>query len=40
MEHRPPLSKREDLFVFVVIAAPIFIVTLLIATLVVVLGTR
>lgn len=40
VDHRPPLTKREDLFVFVVIATPIFLVTLLIATLVVVLGTR
>ncbi|HEX4743443.1 MAG TPA: hypothetical protein VFW12_02095 [Candidatus Limnocylindria bacterium] len=40
MEPRPPLTKREDARVFMLIAAPIFVVTILIATLVVVLGTR
>ena len=40
MEPRQPLTKREDALVFMVIAGPIFVVTLLIATLVVVLGTR
>ncbi len=40
MEPRPPLTTREDTFWFAVIAGPIFVVTLLIATLVVVLGTR
>ena len=40
VEQRPPLTKREDALIFMVIALPIFVVTLLIATLVVVLGTR
>jgi len=40
VEPRPPLTKREDALVFMVIALPIFAVTVLIATLVVVLGTR
>ena len=40
VEPRPPLTKREDARVFMLIAAPIFVVTILIATLVVVLGTR
>ena len=40
VEPRPPLTKREDALVFMLIAAPIFAVTILIATLVVVLGSR
>jgi hypothetical protein len=40
VEPRPPLTKREDALIFMVIALPIFLVTVLIATLVVVLGTR
>lgn len=40
MDQREPLTKREDAFVFGVIALPIFAVTILIITLVVVLGTR
>ena len=40
VEPRQPLTKREDTLIFMVIALPIFLVTLLIATLVVVLGTR
>lgn len=40
VDQRQPLTKREDLFVFGVIAVPIFAVTILIITLVVVLGTR
>ena len=40
MDQREPLTKREDLLVFGVIALPIFAVTILIITLVVVLGTR
>ena len=40
VEPRPPLTKREDALIFAVIAFPIFLVTALIATLVVVLGTR
>lgn len=40
MEPRQPLTKREDALIFMLIAGPIFAVTLLIATLVVVLGTR
>ncbi len=39
-QQRQPLTKREDLLVFGVIALPIFLVTILIITLVVVLGTR
>lgn len=37
---REPLTKREDALIFGVIALPIFAVTILIITLVVVLGTR
>ena len=40
VDQREPLTKREDLLVFGVIALPIFAVTILIITLVVVLGTR
>ncbi len=40
VDQRQPLTKREDLLVFGVIALPIFAVTILIITLVVVLGTR
>jgi len=40
VDPRQPLTKREDALVFMVIAGPIFAVTVLIATLVVVLGTR
>lgn len=40
MEQREPLSKSEDALIFGLIAVPIFAVTVLIITLVVVLGTR
>lgn len=40
MDQREPLTKQEDLLVFALIAFPIFAVTILIITLVVVLGTR
>jgi len=40
VDHREPLSTREDALIFGVIALPIFAVTVLIITLVVVLGTR
>ncbi len=40
MDQRQPLTKREDAFVFGVIALPIFAVTVLIIALVVVLGSR
>jgi len=40
VDQRQPLTKREDAFVYALIALPIFVVTILIITLVVVLGTR
>ena len=40
VDQRQPLTKREDLLVFGVIALPIFAVTILIIAIVVVLGTR
>lgn len=40
VDQREPLSTREDALIFGVIAFPIFAVTILIITLVVVLGTR
>lgn len=40
MAQRRDRSEKEDLYVFLLLAAPIFLVSLAIAALVVVLGTR